>query len=442
MIELGLSRISQLVKYTPLTWKAIHIAGTNGKGSVASYLSALLKKGGIRTGRFTSPHLIDRWDCIVIDEKTVAKSVFNIVEGEVKARNEEYKIGASEFELLTATAFGIFNRHRIDIGVVEVGLGGRLDATNVLTTDDVILSIITKIGIDHQAFLGNSLREIATEKGGIIKKGVPFLVDSTNSPEVLAALEACAAKVSGANVQMRLSPKPGGLPSKSKSALEAIIAQLDLEPHQIVNLRLAIDALNVVQEQYPLKMPLESLFQEIPKIKWPGRLQTVNLNGWNELREEILLDGAHNVQSAEVLGKYVQRKMREPGGHVTWVVAMSKGKAIDELLRCWVEPKDHVVATQFGAVDGMPWVRSTPAEEIADAALKLDCQAAIEKNVGEALKLAAKVGRGGPLVVAGSLYLVSDVLRSFRDWSDGHSAASAQSGGYEAARHVDRPTLT
>lgn len=442
MIELGLSRISQLVKHTPLTWKAIHIAGTNGKGSVASYLSALLKRGGIRTGRFTSPHLIDRWDCIVIDEKTVAKSLFNLMEGEVKARNEEYKIGASEFELLTATAFEIFNRQRIDIGMVEVGLGGRLDATNVLTAEDVILSIITKIGIDHQALLGNSLSEIAKEKGGIIKKCVPFLVDSTNAPEVLTALEACAAKVSGADIQMQLSPSSRSLPPKTESALEAIIAELNLEPHQIVNLRLAVDALNAVQEQYPLNMPLESLFQEIPNIKWPGRLQTVNFNGWNGLRKEILLDGAHNVQSAEVLGKYVQRKMREPRGHVTWVVAMSKGKAIHELLRCWVEPEDHVVATQFGAVDGMPWISSTPAEEIADAALKLDCRPAIEKNIGEALKLAAKDAREGPLVVAGSLYLVSDVLRSLRDWSDGHSATSSRHAGYETARHIDLSTPT
>jgi len=224
MIELGLSRISQLVKYTPLTWKAIHIAGTNGKGSVASYLSSLLKRGKIRTGRFTSPHLIDRWDCIVIDEETVAKPVFDLVESEVKARNGKYNIGASEFELLTATAFGIFNRHRVDVGVVEVGLGGRLDATNVLTAEDVIVSIITKIGIDHQAVLGDTLGEIATEKGGIIKKGVPFLVDSTNPPEVLAALEACAAKVSGGDTQMQLSPGSLSLPPKSESALEAIIA--------------------------------------------------------------------------------------------------------------------------------------------------------------------------------------------------------------------------
>lgn len=428
MIELGLSRISQLVKYMPLTWNAIHIAGTNGKGSVASYLSALLTRGGIRTGRFTSPHLIDRWDSIVIDEKTVAKSVFNLVEAEVKARDEEHQVGASEFELLTATAFEIFNRHKIDIGVVEVGLGGRLDATNVLTADDVVLSIITKIGLDHQALLGYTLSEIATEKGGIIKKGVPFLVDSTNTPEVLAALEACAVNVSGSNVQMQLSPIPRSLPSESELALEGVTTKLDLEPHQIVNLRLAVDALNFVRNQYPLKESLTSLFQEIPQIKWPGRLQTMTLNGWNECHQEILLDGAHNEQSAQVLGKYVQRKRRQPGGHVTWVVAMSKGKPIHQLLCCWVQPGDTVIATQFGAVDGMPWVTSTPAEEISEAARRLGCQSAVEEDIEEALVRASKVARGGPLVVAGSLYLVSDVLRGFRHSSDGHSPASAQKG--------------
>jgi folylpolyglutamate synthase/dihydrofolate synthase len=439
MIELGLSRISQLVKYTPLTWKAVHIAGTNGKGSVASYLSGLLQRGDIRTGRFTSPHLIDRWDCIVIDGKSVSKDLFNHVEGELHARNEEGKIGASEFELLTATAFDIFNQARIDVGVVEVGLGGRLDATNVLTSDDVMLSIITKIGLDHQALLGNSLSEIATEKGGIIKKGVPCLADGTNAPEVLAALEACAVKAAGANVQTPIRLSPRSLSSKNESALEGVLSKLDLEPHQSVNIRLAVDALNIVQERYPVKRPLASLFQDIPKIKWPGRLQNINLDGWIERREEILLDGAHNIQSAEVLGRHVQRKMRQPGVHVTWVVAMSKGKPVHELLRCWVQPGDFVIATHFGTVDGMPWVESAPAEDISAAALGLDCRSAAAENVEEALMRATEVARSGPLVVAGSLYLVSDVLRGFRDWSD---EDPTQRRRYEGVGHVDLSTFT
>ena len=439
MIELGLSRISQLVKQTPLTWKAVHIAGTNGKGSVASYLSGLLHRGGIRTGRFTSPHLIDRWDCIAIDEKTVSKALFNHVEGEVKARNEAHNIGASEFELLTATAFGIFNRARIDIGVVEVGLGGRLDATNVLSPEDVILSIITKIGLDHQALLGNTLNAIATEKAGIIKKGVPCLVDGTNAPEVLAAVEASAVKALGANVQTPIRLSPRSLRSKNESALHAITSKLDLEPHQSGNLRLAVDALNIVREQYPLKRSLALLFQEIPKIKWPGRLQRISLNGWIDRDEEILLDGAHNVQSAEVLGRHVQRKMRQLDEHVTWVLAMGRGKPVHELLRCLLHPGDTVIATQFGAVDGMPWVKSATAEDISVAALEFGCHSDVAENVEAALKRAAEVAEGGPLVIGGSLYLVSDVLRGFRDWSDEHPT---QRGWYEGVRHVDIPTVT
>jgi folylpolyglutamate synthase/dihydrofolate synthase len=439
MIELGLSRISQLVKYTPLTWKAVHIAGTNGKGSVASYLSALIQRGGIRTGRFTSPHLIDRWDCIVIDEKIVSKALFNHVEGEVYARNEEAKIGASEFELLTATAFGIFNRAKIDIGVVEVGLGGRLDATNVLTPEEVVLSIITKIGIDHQAFLGNSLSEIAMAKGGIIKKGVLCLVDGTNAPEVLSVLETCAVKATEANMKTPVHISPRSLDSKTESALEAVVSKLDLEPHQSVNLRLAVDALNILQEQYPINKPLPSLFQNIPEIKWPGRLETISLDGWIQRPQEVLLDGAHNVQSAKVLGKHVERKIRQPGGHVIWVVAMSKGKPVHELLSCWVQPGDTVIATQFGVVDGMPWVKSARAKDIAAGALELGCQTATVEDVEEALTRAAEVAGGGPLVVAGSLYLVSDVLRGFRDWTDKHSA---QKGWHEDVKHVDISTPT
>ena len=439
MIELGLSRIGQLVKHTPLTWKAVHIAGTNGKGSVASYLSSLLQRGGIRTGRFTSPHLIDRWDCIVINEKTVSKALFNYVEREVKARNKASKIGASEFELLTATAFGIFNRAKVDIGVVEVGLGGRLDATNVLTSDEVILSIVAKIGFDHQALLGNSLYSIATEKGGIIKEGVPCIVDGTNPPEALAALEACAVKAAGANIQTPIRLSPRSLRSKNESALEAVVSKLDLEPHQSVNVRLAVDALNIVRGKYPLSRPLASLFKDIPKIKWPGRLQSIALNGWIERGEEILLDGAHNVQSAEVLSRYVQRKMRQPDGHITWVAAMSNGKPIHELLRCWAQPGDTIIATQFGAVDGMPWVESAPAEDISRAAVELGCRSTVAEHVKEALMRAAEVAQGGPIVVAGSLYLVSDVLRGFRNWSD---MQPSQKRLHKGVKHVDLSTAT
>src|SRR3954452_20560198 len=126
MIELGLSRISRLVQQSAFTWKAIHVAGTNGKGSITSYVSGLLTAAGIRCGQFTSPHLIDRWDCITINEQVVRESLFKRIENQVRQRDRRLGVEASEFELLTATAFEIFNHEQVEIGVVEVGMGGRL----------------------------------------------------------------------------------------------------------------------------------------------------------------------------------------------------------------------------------------------------------------------------------------------------------------------------
>ncbi len=420
MIELGLARISQLVKYTPLKWKAIHIAGTNGKGSVAAYLAALLSEGGLRTGRFTSPHLIDIWDCIAINDKPVYKDVFHDVEAAIKARNNDLKIGASEFELLTATAFEIFNCKHVDIGVIEVGLGGRLDATNVLPPSRVILSVITKIGLDHQALLGNTLTEIATEKGGIIKPGVPCLVDGTNDPEVLAALEACVTKARSEWLKNEVWVTPRELTLKERQALDMVERKLDLEPHQKANLRLAVDTLSYVCKLYPLDKPLSSLIESVPNIRWPGRLQMINLKPLVGRAEDVLLDGAHNLQSAEALGKYVQRKVRQPGQSITWVLAMSKGKSIEDMLRCLIQPGDVLIATQFGPVDGMPWVESARAEEILGGAQRLtkeisDGGSGTVKTVQEALIHATKIAKGGHLIIAGSLYLVSDVLRLLRD---------------------------
>ena len=139
MIELGLARISTLLRHTPQPWKAIHVAGTNGKGSICAYLSAMLNASGVRCGRFTSPHLIDRWDCITINDETVRESIFKDAESLVLGRNSTEKIGASEFELLTATAFEVFAKEKIEMGVIEVGLGGRLDATNAMENKAVTI---------------------------------------------------------------------------------------------------------------------------------------------------------------------------------------------------------------------------------------------------------------------------------------------------------------
>ncbi|CAL5873904.1 uncharacterized protein PFLUO_LOCUS8188 [Penicillium psychrofluorescens] len=409
MIELGLTRVSRLLQHTPLSWKAIHIAGTNGKGSISAYLSHLLSVGGVRCGRFTSPHLIDRWDCITIGETVVQESLFRQVEDEVKLRDQTLGIGASEFELLTATAFEIFNQEQVEVGVVEVGMGGRLDATNVLS--DVLVSVIAKIGLDHQAFLGSTIEEITREKAGILKPGVPCVVDNTNETAVIDTLTSRiqelgidATFVCPAKVHEQLPP------------LASIFQKLDLEPHQQENMCSAVSALRIALSKLRPENDTFALLPHLADATWPGRLQSIVLQPLIDRKKPILLDGAHNAQSAEVLGMHVDRRLR-PQGNVTWIVAASSGKYLAGVFRSIIRPGDNVATAEFGPVDGMPWVKPTNATELASAIRSIDGIGQVESFEGSllpAMNWASQAAQGGPLVIAGSLYLVSDVLRLLR----------------------------
>ncbi|PWY63444.1 dihydrofolate synthetase Fol3 [Aspergillus eucalypticola CBS 122712] len=411
MIELGLSRIVRLLQQTPLTWKAIHIAGTNGKGSISAYLSHLLSTGGVRCGRFTSPHLIDRWDCITIGEKVVQESLFRQIEARVKLRDQTLGIGASEFELLTATAFEIFNHERVDIGVVEVGMGGRLDATNILT--DVLVSVIAKIGLDHQFLLGDTIEEIAREKAGIMKSGVPCVVDGTNSPEVLRTLEDHIKEL-GIDA---IFTHPD-TPEYHSSSLSRLFATLDLLPHQRANMSCAVSALKLALSRFRPDIDVEVLVPQLSKVEWPARLQKLVLKPLTDREEPVLLDGAHNTQSAEVLGEYVDYKLRPQGTNVTWVIAASRGKDIESLFHSIIKAGDRVAITAFGPVDGMPWVKATDPEEVASCVRSIAGIGQVQtfgEDISGAIHWACEQASDGPLVIAGSLYLASDVLRLLRE---------------------------
>jgi folylpolyglutamate synthase/dihydrofolate synthase len=404
MIELGLARIGSLLRYTPQPWKAIHVAGTNGKGSICAYLSAMLHESGVRSGRFTSPHLIDRWDCISINEKPVQESVFKGAEDLVLERNQKDGIGASEFELLTATAFEVFAKEEIEIGVVEVGLGGRLDATNAM--ENKAVTVISKIGLDHQSFLGNTIGEIARQKAGIMRPGVPCVVDKTNHPAVQRVIEDYAKEIGTEVIQ-----------SSTESSFLDELSEEDFEPHQWQNLACAYTAFHFAYTK--LDSPLHRLLPAIQNISWPGRLQTVDIRSVTGRREPILLDGAHNVQSAEALGAYVDGRLRKEAGKVTWVLAASQGKELEGILKPLLHPGDCVAAVKFGPVDGMPWVQAMSPEEILAASTASGVDTTQLHNsyndISDALHWAATVADGEPIVVAGSLYLVSDVLRLLRD---------------------------
>lgn len=404
MIELGLQRISCLLRYTPQSWKAIHVAGTNGKGTICAYLSAMLRASGVRCGRFTSPHLIDRWDGITINDQTVRESVFRQAEDLVTERNQKDGIGATEFELLTATAFEVFAQEKVEMGVIEVGLGGRLDSTNAMQNKAV--TVISKIGLDHQSYLGNTIEEIAREKAGVMRPGVPCVLDNSNPPSVRKVVEDYAKEI-GTDVIL----------SSTESAFLDGLSEEDFEPHQWQNLACAYTAFHLAYTKP--ESPLHRLLPAIQNLHWPGRLQTLDIRSVTGRREVVLLDGAHNVQSAEVLGSHVDSKLRKGADKVTWVLAASKGKELEGILGPLLQPGDCVAAVKFVPVDRMPWVEATAPQDILAVASASGIDATqlydADSDLSGALRWAATVADGGPMIIAGSLYLVSDVLRLLRD---------------------------
>jgi len=411
MINLGLARIARLLAHTPLPWKAIHVAGTNGKGSVCAYASAMLRAGNVHSGRFTSPHLMDRWDCITVNEKVVDEGHFRTVEEEIKHRNIADNVQASEFELLTATAFTIFTREQVDFAVVEVGLGGREDATNII--QDPVATVITNISKDHQSFLGNTVEEIAAHKAGIIKPNAPCFVDGSNTPDVLDVFRNEASRTQAGEVVMIPQDKE----EHERQLWNALPVQ-DFEPHQRIHVSLAFAAVERALRATREPQKILELVPAVRKAVWPGRLQTVSIEGLTGRQEHVLLDGAHNASSAQVLRSYVDRELRRQGRPVTWVIGISKGKDLVELTSHLIRPQDRVVATRFGPVDGMPWVGSADTSDMLFAVRQsgvMEQDLFNSNSVLEALLKAVEQSKGDPMVIAGSLYLVSDVLRLLRD---------------------------
>ncbi|MCJ1324564.1 folylpolyglutamate synthase [Thelotrema lepadinum] len=412
MLELGLKRISRLVDATKLPWKAIHVAGTNGKGSVCAAIDTVLNGSRISTGTFTSPHFIDRWDGISINGSPIEEDNFLDIEKQVKDKDERLKLGATEFELLTATAFEAFNRAKVEVGVVEVGVGGTLDATNIL--QNPIATVITRIAEDHEALLGKGILNIAKQKAGIMKPGAPCFIDGSNTSKVKELL-ANHAEESGVSFFKSVSPLRGYHFGSSGK---------DLEIWQRSNLTLAYEACRVVLGVAFEKADRRTteMFRLLSRSSLPGRKQFLDLGRVTGRKQIALLDGSHNRQSLAGLETYVNHRVR--GGKlgsvkalITWVLAFTDGKDMDEMLLRFVKRRDIVIAVEFGPVSGMPWIKPRSATEIVELAQKVRSlrEAHVADSVEQALHFAARVNPENPIVIAGSLYLMSDVLRLLRN---------------------------
>ncbi len=403
---LHMERLLARMGHPERRFRSIHIAGTNGKGSTAATLEAIYRHSGVRTGLFTSPHLetiTERIRLLGVDISAEQFSsafvpVYSAIQDLLQTR--ELPHPPSYFETVTAVAFQAFADAGIELAVVEVGLGGRLDATNVL---EPLLSIITPIGFDHQQYLGTTLSAIAGEKAGIIKPGIPVLT-AWQAPEALAVLHR-RAHMTG--VTLQFAPETSNLHLEDDGTFRFDVsyrgAMLPVRPllpgrHQVENTRLAIAACEVLGDVFPVSP--QQLQPGLDAIRWPGRLERFVLD-----KQVIWLDGAHNEMGAAALASFMESFFKQTKPVLLFGSMSDKDvEAIAAMLF------SHAAAVVLTSVEHP---RAVPVEQLrarlADWQDKLSLLTApsLDKAMKTALKLAEE--QSAPLVVTGSLYLAGAV---------------------------------
>lgn len=381
-IKLGLDNVRKLLREMELPvegQKFIHVAGTNGKGSVCAFIHSIMKAAGLNAGLFTSPHLIQFRERVRDTERMIDSN--EIVEklAALRAKVTEWDPHPTFFELTFALALDWFRDRKNEWVVLETGLGGRLDATNALKPE---VTVITSVSMDHQGLLGESLREIAREKAGIIKPGIPVLTIKQH-PDVMDIIS-MTARERGAPLQVVTTPVRGyelGLAGQ----------------HQLWNAALAVAALKAVG----LRFPESVLRSGLKLVDWPARFQRLDADN------RMILDGAHNIDSAETLVRTWQQKF--PGEKASIVFGAVSSKDVRAILRA-MQP----IAARWHFT-GFQSTRSAPPSHIREV-LAAMFGPSVETHVHESPDLAIAAAKKGKerMLITGSLYLAGEVLAHVR----------------------------
>lgn len=396
--KLGLDRIRELLAELDNPQESlyfVHVAGTNGKGSTSAMIESGLRAAGLRTGLFTSPHLLEPTERIRLSGVPVAPERFAAAFNEVHAAAEKliargvFELHPTYFETVTAMALLVFRQRDVERAVLEVGLGGRLDATNVVLPR---LAVITPVDFDHETFLGRSLEAIAAEKAGILKSCVPAVFARQRS-EAAPVLEAEAARV-GAPVRSTsewpvsdLDLRPGGCRFRA--------GELEIEcplagEHQLEN------ALTAALALHCLGIPGPAIQEGIRQTRWPGRLQRISET------PEIIVDGAHNPAGARALAAYMDRFYR--GRRIWLIFGAMRDKAIAEIGGVLFPKADRLIVT------APTQVRATRPEAVLEVAGHPRAETC--PDVGRAIDTFRRNAEPGDVAfVTGSLFLVAEVLR-------------------------------
>jgi dihydrofolate synthase/folylpolyglutamate synthase len=394
-VNLGLEASSRLLaalgdpqRQVPI----LHVAGSNGKGSVCAYLSTILSEAGYKVGRYTSPHLISWCERICINNHAIAAEALYQILLKVQAAIDPDLPSPTQFEVITAVMWLYFAQEQVDVAVIEVGLGGRLDATNVI--DRPLVSVIVSISREHWQRLGFTLAEIAGEKAGILKPGCPAVIGQL-PPEAKVVVDRRITDLGCPAIY----PQPAQAWDEDWAEYGSLKYQLPLRGEiQLHNSALAIAAVQILQQQ-GWSIPDHSIVNGIVKTRWAGRLQWYRWKG-----HKILIDGAHNPASAIALGQYVDSLKRTP---THWVMGMLSTKDHADIFKALLRSGDLLYLVPVpGHSSASPEELAMLAKEVCPGLQK--CTTYSDVFAG----LEAAIAHSELTVLCGSLYLIGDFFKA------------------------------
>jgi dihydrofolate synthase/folylpolyglutamate synthase len=400
-IKLGIENIRRLM--TVLNephrrFRSVHIAGTNGKGSTAAMTAAVLAQAGYRTGLYTSPHLIEFTERIRVNGEPISPEQAAGLTERIRAASAECPV--TFFEFTTAMAFLYFAESADDFVVAEAGMGGRYDATNVLTP---LVSVITPIDFDHQAYLGDTIERIAAEKAGIIKPSVP-VVTSADRPEAVSVIENVCREQNAPLHRLGSDIRVEGV-SPQRFRYEGVrwsFSDLNcalLGRHQISNAGCALAALEVL-EQTGVPIGEEAVRRGLASVRWEGRLERMPPAPSGAA---VILDGAHNPAGARALRDFLEVSKPSRPGRLILVLGILRDKDVDGILAELVPMADEVVVTR------PRYERALPADDLRRHLEKFSVRVTVCEPLEEALRHAQSAAAAGDLIcITGSLYTIGE----------------------------------
>lgn len=415
-MRLGLERMRVLLDYLDHPEKdipAIHVAGTNGKGSVCAFLSHALLSAGYRVGRYTSPHLVTWEERIWVNGSCIStqdwiKTLEYLEKTLAHYASDQEK--PTQFEVVTAAAWLYFQQQQVDIVVLEVGLGGRLDATNVGISPAV--TVVTSIGWDHMQWLGSTLTDIAQEKAGICKANVP-LVSAPQHPEVISVLEAKTQELgSSLWVVSPATRQESNLINQDHQQIswqgESYLIPL-LGDVQLINASIALEVLARLQAQGWI-LPLSAIQHGFRQTYWPGRLQKVSIQ-----RIPVWLDGAHNQPAAAALRKFIDQLFSGPA---IWFIGILKTKDAQGILQELLRPEDYCYSLPISHHASLSSTDLSRYAHALQPLLRVSQPLATLQDWQILLKKWSQEGLPhpqSPVILCGSLYLIGEIMNLRED---------------------------